>query len=166
MTKAVRKPKARSKLAPGKLSEQPRMGRPTTYLPEHCELIVKLAKEGQGVVGWAVAIGVDRITLLNWRDNIPDFSTAFHLAKAHEQQWWEEKGRKSLGEKTFQASVWHKSMAARFRHDYTERTEVTGAGGGAVKVDAQRTIDVSGMDADQLEDFRRMLQLALGKPEG
>lgn len=116
------------------------VGRPTKYRPEFCELIKTLAREGDGVAAWAGACGVDKGSLHDWRREHPEFSTAFNEAKTLEQIWWETQGKKALTADKFQASVWHKSMQARFREDYTEtqRTEITGANGGAVQIETKK----------------------------
>ena len=51
--------------------------------------------------------------------------------------------------------VWSKSVAARFRDDYTERKEVTGADGGPIKTESK--IDISGLDLDELEALEKAL---------
>lgn len=106
-------------------------GRPSLYKPEYCEKIVELASEGKGWAEIAHTLGVTRTTLYEWGDKHPDFSTALTRAKVAEQAWWEDTGRKSLFADKFQAAVWSKSMSARFRDDYTERTkaEITGKDG-------------------------------------
>ena len=68
---------------------------------------------------------VSRQTIENWASDHPEFLEALSKAKAHCQAWWEKAGREGmfLGGSGFNAAVWKKSMEARFREDYTERTE-------------------------------------------
>ena len=116
-------------------------GRPTDYLPEYCERVIELGREGMSVVEMAAEIGVHRETLEeNWPTAHPEFSEAFTHARQLSQAWWERQGRVNLllppGAGTFNASVWSRSMAARFPKDWREKTEtaLTGANGGPVQI--------------------------------
>lgn len=135
------------------------VGRPTKYKPEFCEKIVELAKDGAGMVDWALACDADRTTLYDWAAAHEDFSTALTRAKMFEQQWWENAGRRGMFMDKFNAVVWRTSMQARFREDYTERkvTEVTGADGGAIKTESVARIDTKALDADQREALKAAL---------
>jgi hypothetical protein len=110
------------------------MGRPTAYLPEYCETVLELGREGMSVVEMAAEIGVHRETLEeNWPASFPEFSEAFTQAKQLSQAWWEKQGRVNLlmpqGGGTFNGSVWSRSMAARFPKDWREQkgVELSGA---------------------------------------
>lgn len=64
----------------------------------------------------------------------------------------------------FNATVWTKSVSARFKDDYSERREVTGANGGPIQQAVTlRTLDVSELDDDQLEALETALVATLGK---
>jgi len=56
---------------------------------------------------------------------------AFTRAKQLSQDWWETKAQTGLETPGFNASLWSRSMAARFPDDYTERQkrEMTGKDG-------------------------------------
>ena len=112
------------------------LGRPSAYLPEYCERVIELGREGMSVVEMAAEIGVHRETLEeNWPAANPAFSEAFTHARQLSQAWWERQGRVNLllapGVGTFNGSVWSRSMAARFPKDWREKstTELTGADG-------------------------------------
>lgn len=111
------------------------MGRPTDYLPEHCERVIELGREGKSVVQMACELDVHKDTLYEWAKVHPEFSDAFTRAKQWSQYWWESKGQTGLETSGFNASLWSRSMAARFPDDYTERQkrEVTGKDGGPVE---------------------------------
>lgn len=99
-------------------------GRPSTYDPAFCERVIELGKQGASVVEMACDIGVHRETIEeNWPAAHPEFSEAFTSAKLESQTWWERKGRENLEKNVFQSSVWSRSMAARFPHDWREKTE-------------------------------------------
>lgn len=140
------------------------VGRPTKYKPEFCDLIRELAATGAGPASWAVKCGVDKASLYEWKAVYPEFSTAFNEAKAIEQDWWEQQGRQALWADKFQASVWHKSMQARFREDYTEtqRTEITGADGGAVQIETKK-IDPRDLTQEQRDALMEIIKGSLNE---
>ena len=112
------------------------MGRPSSYDPAYCEQVVELGKQGASVVEMAAEIGVCRATLEeNWPAAHPEFLEAFTRAKLHSQAWWEKTGRVGMIENSINASIWSRSMAARFPRDWREvkGTELTGKDGGAIE---------------------------------
>lgn len=111
-------------------------GRPTDYREEYCERVVELGKQGASVVEMAVDIGVARATLeANWPANHPEFLEAFTYAKECSQVWWEKAGRDGMVDNKINASIWSRSMAARFPRDWREvkGTELTGKDGAPVE---------------------------------
>lgn len=104
-------------------------GRPSTYDPAYCERVIELGKAGASVVEMAANIGVHRETIEeNWPAAHEEFSEAFAQAKVESQAWWEKAGRESLDKATFQASVWSRSMAARFPADWRESKHIDHSG--------------------------------------
>jgi hypothetical protein len=115
-------------------------GRPSDYRPEYCERVIELGRIGMSVVEMASDIGVSRNTLeTSWTAAHPEFLEALEIARECSQSWWESMGRVNLimnkEAGTFQASVWSRSMAARFPRDWRENkgVELTGKDGGAVQ---------------------------------
>lgn len=98
-------------------------GRPTDYKPDFCERVVGLGKEGKSRVEIAYELGVVRTTLANWEQAHPEFLVAMTRAKEAEQVWWERKGRDNLQSAVFQASMWSRSMGARFPNDWREASK-------------------------------------------
>jgi DNA-binding XRE family transcriptional regulator len=115
-------------------------GRPTDYRPEYCASVVEFGRMGKSLTWMAAELGVAKSTLQLWEKEKPEFSVAMTQARALSQQWWEDAGQQSMllspGQGTFNASVWSRSMAARFPEDWRENkgVELTGAGGGPVEV--------------------------------
>ncbi len=109
------------------------LGRPSVYLPEYCELVIELGKQGKSLVQMASVLDITKQTLLVWERERPDFSDAMTRARAHSQAWWENAGQDNMllapGQGTFNASVWSRSMAARFPEDWRENkgVELSGA---------------------------------------
>lgn len=65
-------------------------GRPTSYKPEYCELIVKKMGEGYSVMAFAGLIGVSRETVYNWAKEHPEFFNALKAAQAACAARWEK----------------------------------------------------------------------------
>ena len=134
------------------------VGRPTKYKPEYCEQIIQLGKEGKSIAQMASFFDVDKASIFDWAASHEDFSTALARARVHSQNWWEDKAQQNLASRDFNAQLWLKSVASRFRDDYTERTqtEITGKDGGAVKVET-KTIDSRALTPEQREALRGVL---------
>lgn len=110
------------------------MSRPTLYLPDYCEQVIELGRQGKSHAQIAAALGVSRQTLYNWQDAHPEFLDAITHARDLAQAWFEDKGQEGLATPGFNASLWAKQVSARFPDDYTERTkrELTGGDGKAL----------------------------------
>lgn len=108
-------------------------GRPTTYDPAYCDEVVELGKAGKSKAQMAAHFDVSRQTIDNWAADQEEFLEALNRAMAHCQAWWETKGAEGMEKPGFNAAVWKKSVEARFREDYTERKELTGASGGPME---------------------------------
>ncbi|HEX8418522.1 MAG TPA: hypothetical protein VF638_00760 [Sphingomonas sp.] len=119
-------------------------GRPSTYDPSYCDRVIELGNIGASVVEMAHDIGVSRKTLeRNWPEVYPEFADALEYAREASQVWWERKGRDSLEKIGFQASVWSRSMGARFPKDWreTKASEISGPNGEAIPIaEVRRTI--------------------------
>ena len=108
-------------------------GRPSGYRPEFCQLAIRLGAEGESRAAIAASIGICREQLGRWEDKYEDFAAALKQAKVLEQRWWERMGKEGqiMGGQ-LNGAVWSRSMAARFREDYTERSEISGPNGGEI----------------------------------
>lgn len=149
------------------VKEKRPVGRPSKYKPEYCEKVIELAKKGYGWAQYAAEFEIDRTTLFDWRDQHPDFSTALTRAKVLEQAWWEEQAHKGMFADKFNALVWKTSVQARFRDDYTERKEttVTGADGGAIKIEQTQKIDARQLDPSERQVLKKILLSEGGEDE-
>lgn len=111
-------------------------GRPTDYRPEYCERVIEFGAEGKSLTWMAAELGIAKATLQNWERDIPEFLAAMTQARALSQSWWEDAGQDNMlmtpGQGTFNASVWSRSMAARFPEDWRENKGVELSGSVAV----------------------------------
>lgn len=110
-------------------------GRPTDYDPAFCEDVIRLGRQGKSIEQIAYRLFVAVSTMYKWRDEHPEFSEALALAKEHEQAYWEDLAEQHIVETKegprLNATIWSRSMAARFPKKYREQVkqEITGAEG-------------------------------------
>ena len=116
-------------------TEKRPVGRPTLYDPAYCDKVVELGRIGKSVEQIAAMLNVSLRTMYSWRDAHEEFLHALDDAKTYEQAWWEEQAAAYMVENKesdrLNASLWSRSMAARFPKKYREstKTEITGADG-------------------------------------
>lgn len=103
-------------------------GRPTAYRPKFCETVVELGRQGKSKAQIAAALDVSRLTLDNWAAEHPEFLNAMTHARDLALSWWEDQAQQGLTAERFQASLWSRSMAARFPDDYREKAAVEHSG--------------------------------------
>ncbi len=114
-------------------------GRPTDYRQEYCETIQALGTKGYSLVEMAAELGCTKQTMFNWRDEHPEFLAALEKARTKSQAYWESLGRTHIVEDKdgpkINASLYSRSMAARFPDDWRDNSsvEVTGKNGGAIE---------------------------------
>lgn len=102
----------------------PKVGRPSTYDPSYCDVVIELGRLGKSKAQMASHFEVSRQTIDNWADAHPEFLEALNRAMAHCQAWWEDQAQSGMFTPGFNAAVWKKSVEARFRDDYTEKREI------------------------------------------
>jgi len=116
-------------------AEKRPVGRPSTYDPAYCEQVIALGRVGKSIEQICFHFHTPVRTLYEWRDRFAEFSQALEDAKTYEQAWWEEQAAAYMLEHKdaakLNASLWSRSMAARFPKKYREstKTEITGADG-------------------------------------
>ena len=121
------------------------VGRPSLYDPWYWEEVVALGKIGKSVEAIGAILGVGTKTLYNWRDENPEFLHALDMAKEFELHWWEDIAQTHMVENKesdrLNATIWSRSMAARFPKKYREQVkqEITGADGAPLLAGIQVT---------------------------
>jgi transposase-like protein len=121
------------------------VGRPTLYDPAYCSKVVELGRIGKSVEQIAAILDVSLRTMYSWRDAHEEFLHALDDAKTYEQAWWEEQASSYMVENKesdrLNATLWSRSMAARFPKKYRESTkqEITGADGAPLLTGIQVT---------------------------
>ena len=121
------------------------VGRPSTYDPAYCERVIELGRLGKSIEQICSNLNTPVRTLYEWRDRNAEFSQALEYAKELEQAWWEEQAHLYMLEQKdgpkLNASLWSRSMAARFPKKYREsvKQEITGAEGAPLLTGIQVT---------------------------
>lgn len=126
MAPAIKEPKPKPK------PEGYVFGRPTDYRPEFCDKVVEWGRLGKSKAWMAAELGVSKQTVYDWEAAHPNFLEATTRAITFSQQWWEDAGQRGMEADKFNSAVWTKNMAARFRDEWTDRQELTGADGAAL----------------------------------
>ena len=117
------------------VKEKRPVGRPSLYDPAFVDQAIELGKLGKSTEAIGATLGVGTATLYRWRDEFPEFREALDTAKEYELLWWEDIAQTHMIENResdkINASIWSRSMAARFPKKYREstKTEITGADG-------------------------------------
>ena len=110
-------------------------GRPTLYDPSYCDVVREYGALGKSVEQISSHLGVSLRVLYDWRGKYEDFLHALDDAKVAEQSWWEDQAQAYMLEHKdgakLNASIWSRSMAARFPKKYREsvKQEITGENG-------------------------------------
>ena len=115
------------------------VGRPTEYDPSFCDKVLELGRLGKSFEQMSAQLNVSYRTLCRWRDSHEEFCHALEDAQALSQSWWEEQAQSYMLEhkdgERLNASLWSRSMAARFPGKYSDRVkqEISGPNGTALK---------------------------------
>lgn len=98
-------------------------GRPTKYRPEMCEKVIEWGRQGKSRAWMCSRLEIGTSTLAVWEAEHQDFREALERARYHAQAHWEDLGHDNIKDREFNASVWSRSMAARFPDEWRESTK-------------------------------------------
>lgn len=110
----------------------PATGRLGTYVKHADEidlLILNCGANGYSLAQMAACVGVSTKNLHIWAADSERFASVLERAKTLSQAWWEGRAMDGMAQNHIGASVWVKSMTARFPHDYAERRELSSPDG-------------------------------------
>lgn len=110
-------------------------GRPTSYKPEYCQMLIDHMAQGYSYECFGATIDVARSTVFKWADDFPEFSDAKRIAFDKCLVFWEKLGIEhvltSKNAKSLNTGVWVFNMKNRFK--WTDRQEITGQDGQALQ---------------------------------
>lgn len=93
-----------------------KIGRPSKYDSQCCELVIKLMSEGYSKQAVAGELGISRDTIYEWCRSHKEFSDTIKIGEAKSLLYWEKIGIDGMKGKIegFQPSVWIFIMKNRF----------------------------------------------------
>lgn len=100
-----------------------RLGIYTQHADEIDLLLLRCGAAGYSFAQMAACIGVATRTLKEWAGASERCASVLERSKTLSQAWWEGRAMDGTANNLIGSTVWAKSMAARFREDYTERHE-------------------------------------------
>jgi hypothetical protein len=107
----------------GVMPEPRKIGRPTKYDESICGDIPEMYAEGQADVEVASALGISEATFYVWLKEHEPFLEAVKRGRQESHTWWLERGRKNLGGRDFNSTLWYMNMKNRHgwkdKHDHT-----------------------------------------------
>lgn len=106
-----------------KTSEKKKVGRPSGYKEEYCQLVLKEMREGASIEEVAYELNVFKSTLYHWMENHPEFCDAIKKGIDFSEGWWRKEGRKNIRNKDFNSTLWYMNMKNRF--GWKDKTETS-----------------------------------------
>lgn len=102
-----------------------KLGRPTKYDTSMCADIPEMYAEGQADIEVAVELGIGEDTFYRWMKDPEkqDFQVAVKSGRELSKTWWLARGRKNLGGRDFNSTLWYMNM--KNRHGWKDKQDVT-----------------------------------------
>jgi transposase len=99
-----------------KKSTTNKIGRPTKYKPEFCELLIECMKKGYSFEAFGSEVSISKQTLYDWVERYPEFSDAKNIGLSHARKFWENIAILAcLGDnKMANPAIWVFNMKNRF----------------------------------------------------
>jgi DNA-binding XRE family transcriptional regulator len=104
-----------------------KVGRPTAYNEEYCEMLIEHMKKGLSFESFAGVVGVANQTIYNWEKEFPEFLEAKRIGTGYCRLFYEQAGVDGLWEKEeydvtkrvktskkINDRIWRLNMANRF----------------------------------------------------
>lgn len=91
-----------------------KVGRPTKYRSEMCDIVVNEMRQGASKEEIALILDVNPDTVFRWQKENEEFSDAIKKGEKLSQAWWYREGRTNLKDKDFSPTLWYMNMKNRF----------------------------------------------------
>lgn len=91
------------------------VGRPDHYESWMCDKAIQLMKHGASKTEVAAACDMSDLNQLNrYIENYPEFNSAIKKGLLLAEAWWQRKGRRNIGNKDFNSTLWYMNMKNRY----------------------------------------------------
>lgn len=105
-------------------------GRPTKYLPEMCETVIRLGEQGLTIEEIAVELGVSRKNFYEWIDRFPTFRDSVKEASFKSLAWYNKTTREAMDKPAGATSpilrIWYgKNVHQEHWRDRSEVKQIT-----------------------------------------
>jgi len=143
------------------------VGRPTAYRPEMCEQMVEAMAGGLSAEAAAAKIGIGARTLFTWQQQHPQFQQAVQEGRHQALLFWEQRAiavahGKPGNAQLITLALKNRSRAASGWHHDVQKTELTGADGGAIQTEVKTTIDATALGPEARAALRAAILAAKG----
>ena len=106
------------KLPAGTLTKPPKLGNPTEYKPEFCDMLIAYMAKGFSLEAFCGHINATYSSVYRWlkHPDYGDFRKARKIGEAKQREFWEEVGKSGLmgNIKGFNTTVWIFNMKNRY----------------------------------------------------
>ena len=143
------------------------VGRPTAYRPEMGQQLVEAMAGGLSAEAAAAKIGIGARTLFTWQQQHPQFQQAVQEGRHQALLFWEQRAiavahGKPGNAQLITLALKNRSRAASGWHHDVQKTELTGADGGAIQTEVKTTIDATALGPEARAALRAAILAAKG----
>ena len=102
-----------------------KVGRPTDYKPEYCEMLIEHMSEGYSFESFGGVIEVSERVLYDWEKAHKEFLHSKEIGVQKSMVWWEKVGRRGMMNDIpfFNDRIWRLNMINRFRSKWSDGTK-------------------------------------------
>lgn len=136
------------------MEEKARVGRPTLYKPEYCQMLIEHMARGGSFEGFAGTIRVSSEVLYDWIERHSEFLQAKKEGFAASRVFWEQTmADQATGKINGSSTALIFALKNRFPKDYRDRTEQkVQAYVGDIESDPER------LSPEQLEEIAKVMR--------
>jgi hypothetical protein len=102
-----------------------KMGRPSSYNPDFCEMAVEFLRDGYSVTALAGHLKCARSSVFKWAEEHKEFSDALKTGQALAALWWEKRLREVARTGVGSASAAIFGVKNRSRAEWKDRHDIT-----------------------------------------